>query len=38
MKTGRHYVGYEIDEKYVTLAEKRIHGYSADLKLEENDL
>jgi len=24
IKTGRHYVGYEIEEKYVTLAERRI--------------
>jgi len=38
MQTGRHYVGYEIDEKYVALAEKRILGYSSDLSLEEDDL
>jgi site-specific DNA-methyltransferase (adenine-specific) len=24
VKSGRHYVGYEIDEKYIALAEKRI--------------
>jgi len=37
VQTRRHYVGYEIDEKYVTLAEKRIQGFSADLSLEEDD-
>jgi len=37
LQTGRHYVGFEIDETYVTLAEERIQGYIADLKLEEDD-
>ncbi len=35
IQTERHYVGYEIDDKYVKLAEKRIQGYSAGLNLEE---
>jgi len=32
IRTGRHYVGYEINEEYVKLAEKRIKHYIADLK------
>jgi site-specific DNA-methyltransferase (adenine-specific) len=28
IKTGRHYVGYEINSEYVELAEKRIHKFS----------
>jgi DNA modification methylase len=24
VKSGRHYIGYEIDEKYISLANKRI--------------
>jgi site-specific DNA-methyltransferase (adenine-specific) len=28
IKTGRHYVGYEINEEYVKLAEKRIKDFS----------
>jgi site-specific DNA-methyltransferase (adenine-specific) len=35
--TGRHYVGYDVDEKYVKLAEKRIQAYIADLNLEEKE-
>ena len=37
LQTGRHYVGYEVEEKYVKLAEKRIQGYIADLNLEEKE-
>jgi site-specific DNA-methyltransferase (adenine-specific) len=37
IQTGRHYVGYEIDEKYVNLAAKRIQGFGADLTSEEKD-
>jgi site-specific DNA-methyltransferase (adenine-specific) len=37
MQTGRHYVGYEIDESYVKLAEKRLQDYKADLKLEDDN-
>jgi site-specific DNA-methyltransferase (adenine-specific) len=36
-QTGRHYVGYEVDEKYVKLAEKRLQEYGANLNLEEKD-
>ncbi len=32
VKTGRRYVGYDIDEGYVKLAEKRIGEYTAELK------
>ncbi|MFH2039863.1 MAG: site-specific DNA-methyltransferase [Chloroflexota bacterium] len=35
IQTGRHYVGYDVDEKYVKLAEKRMQTYIADLNLEE---
>lgn len=28
MKTDRHYVGYDIDDGYVKLAERRIEGFS----------
>ena len=31
MKTNRHYVGYEIDEAYVKLAESRIREFSLEL-------
>ncbi|HCC78800.1 MAG: SAM-dependent methyltransferase [Chloroflexi bacterium GWB2_49_20] len=37
IQTGRHYVGYEIAEKYVNLAEKRIQGFGANLSSEEKD-
>jgi site-specific DNA-methyltransferase (adenine-specific) len=37
LQTGRHFVGYEIDENYVSLAEKRLQSYRADLKLEEDN-
>lgn len=37
IQTGRHYVGYEIDEKYVKLAEERIQCYSPAPKLEEEE-
>ena len=29
LKTGRYYVGYEIEEKYVKLAETRIQKFKA---------
>ncbi|MCL0028400.1 site-specific DNA-methyltransferase [Peptococcaceae bacterium] len=32
MKTGRHYVGYEIEEKYVKLAERRIREFLIEYK------
>ena len=32
IKAGRHYVGYEINEEYVRLAEKRIRSYIHELK------
>lgn len=31
MKTGRHFVGYEINKEYVKLAEKRIRRFSAEM-------
>ena len=31
MKTGRHYVGYEVGEEYVKLAERRIREFALDL-------
>jgi len=37
LQTGRHFVGYEIDESYVALAEKRLKGFKTDLKLEEDN-
>ena len=30
IKTGRYYVGYEIEQKYVKLAEKRIREFLID--------
>ena len=33
IKTGRYYVGYEINEEYVKLAEKRIKNFLHTLKL-----
>lgn len=33
LKTGRHYVGYEIDPKYIELAEKRIRAACGQLRL-----
>jgi len=32
IKTGRHYIGYEIEEKYVRLAEKRIKKFLIEYK------
>jgi len=33
LKDGRFYIGYDIDESYVKLAENRIHSYQSQLKL-----
>jgi site-specific DNA-methyltransferase (adenine-specific) len=30
LKAGRHYVGYEIDEKYIKLAERRVRSFLAE--------
>lgn len=32
IKSNRHYVGYDIDEEYVNLAEKRIKEFIIDFK------
>lgn len=32
IKTGRHYVGYDIDEEYVRLAERRIREFAMEFK------
>ena len=32
IKTGRHYVGYDIEEEYVKLAEKRIREFLIEYK------
>ncbi|RKY39334.1 MAG: site-specific DNA-methyltransferase [Candidatus Omnitrophota bacterium] len=32
IKTGRHYVGYDIEEEYVKLAERRIRGFLIEYK------
>jgi site-specific DNA-methyltransferase (adenine-specific) len=32
LKSGRHYVGYEVDERYVTLAQERIARFTATLQ------
>lgn len=31
IKTGRHYVGYEIEEEYVKLSEQRIREFLLDI-------
>ncbi|MBE3591718.1 MAG: site-specific DNA-methyltransferase [Thermoanaerobacter sp.] len=33
LKSGRYYIGYEIEPKYVELAEKRIKSYSEQIHL-----
>lgn len=33
-KSGRHYVGYEIDPEYIKLAEKRVKEYNRQFKLD----
>lgn len=38
MRTGRHFVGYEINDEYVKLAEKRIQSHGSDLQPEENNV
>ncbi|MDP2932378.1 MAG: site-specific DNA-methyltransferase [Chloroflexota bacterium] len=42
LKTGRHYIGYDTEEKYVELAEKRIREYKQQLTIpflaEEDEL
>lgn len=35
IKSGRHYIGYDIEEKYVKLAERRIREYTRQLSLFE---
>lgn len=37
IKDGRHYIGYDIEEKYVELAKKRITEYTSQTKLFEDD-
>ena len=32
IKTGRHYVGYDIEEEYVKLAEKRVKEFLIEYK------
>ncbi len=38
IKDGRHYIGYDIEEKYVQLANQRIKHYTGQKTLFENDL
>ena len=38
IKDGRHYIGYDIEEKYVNLANKRIKEYTSQTKLFEDDM
>jgi DNA modification methylase len=38
IKDGRHYIGYDIEEKYVQLANQRIKHYTGQKKLFENQL
>ncbi|MDD3678040.1 MAG: site-specific DNA-methyltransferase [Dehalococcoidales bacterium] len=33
VKTGRHYIGYDIDEKYINVAKKRIKEYNQQLTI-----
>ena len=33
VKSGRHYIGYDIDEKYIELANERIRQYTDQLRL-----
>ena len=33
LKSGRHYIGYDIEEKYIELAEERINAYAAQTRL-----
>lgn len=37
IKDGRHYIGYDIEEKYVQLANQRINHYTGQKKLFENN-
>jgi site-specific DNA-methyltransferase (adenine-specific) len=36
IKNGRHYIGYDVDEKYVKLANKRILSFTAQSELFDN--
>jgi site-specific DNA-methyltransferase (adenine-specific) len=36
LQSGRRFIGYEIDQKYVELANQRIHDYQERKKMEEN--
>lgn len=33
LKSGRHYIGYDIEEKYIELANERIRGYTDQMRL-----
>ncbi len=37
IKDGRHYIGYDIEEKYVELANQRIKHYASQKTLFNND-
>jgi len=38
VKDGRHYIGYDIEEKYIQLANQRIKQHASQRTLLENDL
>lgn len=35
LKAGRHYIGYDVEEKYIALANERIKGYASQTRLFE---